>query len=190
MRTLHLLPFFLLLACGGSKAQQPAPGASASESKNPVYRERPAEDGLILVEVDLNDDGVIDVYNYYRERAKAARLLVRKEIDLNHDARIDVWSFFDETGELIREDMDGDFDGKVDWVDHYQTSKRAMSEVDTNYDGQMDMFKYFENGVLTRKERDTNSNGQIDFWELFDEQGRVVKTGRDTTGDGIMDTRD
>ena len=78
------------------------------------YVERPAEDGLTLVEIDLNSDGRADVYNYYRERSQASRLLVKREVDLNWDGRIDVVSFYDETGTLIREEMDGDFDGQVE----------------------------------------------------------------------------
>ena len=186
----------LLPACGGS--QNPAPEAAVET--NPVYSERPAEQGLTLVEIDLNNDGNVDVFNYYRERAQAERLLVRKEMDLNRDARIDIVSYYSDLGGLIREEMDGDFDGKVDWIDHYQettaegfsesTTSRAMTEVDTDYDGQMDVFKYVENGRLARKERDTDGNGRVDQWEVFDEQGTVTHVGRDTDGDGQMDVRE
>jgi len=189
MRPYLSVPFLFLVACGGAKSQQVEP-ETPMEEERAIYRETPAEEGLVLVEVDLNADGVVDVFNYFRERSQAERLLVRKELDLNHDSRIDIWSFFAENGELTREEMDGDFDGKIDWVDHYQADTRAMTEVDTDYDGQFDMFKYYENGLISRKERDTSGNGKVDFWELFDEKGNVVKTGRDTTGDGVMDTRD
>jgi hypothetical protein len=188
MRSIANITLLFLIACGGAKTQQVEIEATIQDTRA-IYRETPVEEGLVLVEIDLNNDGVIDVFNYFRERSQADRLLVRKELDLNHDARIDIWSFFTDTGELSREEMDGDFDGKVDWVDHYQSNTRALTEVDTDYDGQFDMFKYYENGNISRKERDTTGNGNVDFWELFDEKGNVVKTGRDTTGDGVMDTR-
>ncbi|MBK8181009.1 MAG: hypothetical protein IPK67_19405 [Planctomycetes bacterium] len=65
-----------------------------------------------------------------------------------------------------------------------------MSEVDADYNGVFDLFKYYESGKVRRKERDTNADGKIDFWEYFDDQGNVVKTGKDIDGDGVMDIRD
>ena len=94
-------------------------GASSADPMRPVV-ERPTEEGLVLVEVDLNSDGQADIFNYYRERAAAGRLLVKREIDLNWDGRVDMTSFFDEAGSLAREEIDGDFDGNVDVIDHYQ----------------------------------------------------------------------
>ena len=40
--------------------------------------------------------------------------------------------------------MDGDFDGRPEWVDHYQGNIRVMTEIDTNYDGKADLFRYYE----------------------------------------------
>ena len=152
--------------------------------------ERPADDGLIEQQIDLNADGVADVYNFFHERPDGPRLMVRKETDLNTDGRIDVRSWFDPSGQLEKEEMDGDFDGNVDWVDLYQSGKRVLSKVDTDYDGLFDLYKIFESGQVRRKERDTNGDGAIDFWEYLDDDGRVVKTGRDIDGDGLMDIRE
>ncbi|MCB9759175.1 MAG: hypothetical protein H6739_05005 [Alphaproteobacteria bacterium] len=175
-----------LVACDGNKT----PTEKDAAAQNRSYVERPSEDGLTLVEIDLNNDGRPDVYNYYRERAQAARLLVKKEIDLNWDGRIDIISFYDDTGTLIREEMDGDFDGQVDWIDHYQGGRRVMSEVDTEYDGRFDLWKYYEGTRIRRKERDTTGDGRVDYWEYFNDDGEIVKTGRDIDGDGEMDVRD
>jgi len=180
------LILLVLAGCGGSQttgANASADGPAAAETT-----ERLTEGGLTMVEVDLNGDGRAEVYNYYRERTQADRLLVRREADLNQDGRIDIWSFFDESGAVTQEKMDGDFDGTADWVDHYQGGKRTLSEVDTNSDGNFDLFKYFVDGKLVRKERDTTNNGKIDFWELY-EDGKVVKAGRDTSGDGNIDIK-
>lgn len=179
-----LLPTLMLMtACSGA-----AKTGDAIES-NAAYVERPSEDGLILAEVDIDNNGAADVFNYYRERETAPRLLVKKEIDLNRDTRIDVTSFYDDSGVLTREEMDGDFDGRVDWIDHYQNGRRVLSEVDTEFDGSFDLFKYFEKGEIARKERDTNSDGKVDYWEYF-EGGQVQKVGRDIDGDGQMDIRE
>lgn len=179
----NTLTFVLLAGCAGKA------GSKGAEPENPYYVERPSEDGLIIVEIDLNSDNRADVFNYYRERTQAARLLVKKEIDLNWDGRVDVTSFYDESGKLTREEMDGDFDGRVDWIDHYQGGVRVMSEVDTEYDGRIDLWKYYESSQVRRRERDTNADGKVDYWEYFDNNGTVIKTGRDVDGDGTMDER-
>ena len=41
----------------------------------------------------------------------------------------------------------------------------------------------------TLKLYDADGDGNIDFWMYLDESGRVVKTGRDIDGDGVMDVR-
>lgn len=154
--------------------------------------EKVLADGMIIQEIDLNEDRKADVFNTYQPRANAPRLLVRKEVDLNLDGQVDKITYFNEQGELEREEMDGDFDGHFDWTDHYQDNLRVMTEVDTDANGKMDQFSYYEGTPprITRKERDTNGDSLIDIWERFDENGVVNRTGRDTNGDGKMDERD
>lgn len=154
--------------------------------------EKVLADGMIIQEIDLNEDRKPDVFNTYQPRANAPRLLVRKEVDLNLDGQVDKITYFNEQGELEREEMDGDFDGHFDWTDHYQDNLRVMTEVDTDANGKMDQFSYYEGTPprITRKERDTNGDSLIDIWERFDENGVVNRTGRDTNGDGKMDERD
>ena len=183
MRRLLLPSTLLLLTACDTKGSTDAVSAA---DRAGTLNERTTEDGLTEQQLDLNGDGKPDVFNYYRGEA---RLLVRKEVDLNWDSRVDVRSWFDASGQLEKEEMDGDFDGRVDWVDHYQGGKRVLSKVDTDYDGQFDLYKIFESGRVRRKERDTNGDGNIDFWEYLDESGRVVKIGRDVDGDGVMDVR-
>ena len=174
----------------------PKPVETESPSESGIKRlvtERPTTDGLVVQEVDLNEDGNPDVFNYFKPLGDDRRL-VRKELDLNLDGRIDVISFFDETGKLEREDMDGDFDGKFNHVYHYQEGRRVMAEWDTDYDGKPNIFVYYENAngkmVASRKERDTTGDGLIDYWERYDAEGNVVKIGKDIDGDGKIDIRD
>ena len=175
------------IACG----PKTAPEAAVEEAPEAgIMSESPADDGLIEQQIDINGDGGADVHNYFREREDAPRLLVRKEVDLNWDGRLDVRTWFDASGAIEKEEMDGDFDGRVDWVDHYQGGKRVLSEVDTDYNGTFDLFKVYESGVVRSKQRDTDDNGSVDFWEYLDNDGNVVKTGRDIDGDGVMDVRD
>lgn len=181
--------------CVGCATTRSANTDSDGQGMDRIREIKLVEEDLILQEVDLDGNGTADVFNYFRERSAASRLLVRKKIDLDFDGRVDVISTFDEDGALATEQMDGDFDGQIDWTDHYQNGVRVMAEADSNYDGQSDIFFYYSvagdgRPRIERKERDTDGDGRIDFWERFDERGVVVRTGRDTDGDGKMDERD
>jgi len=182
---LSMLALPLLFGCpkqgGGSGSDAHVAG---------VMSEKLNQEGVTEQAVDINGDGKADVVNFMRDRTEGPRQIVARDSDVNWDGRFDVRSTFSEqTGQLEREEMDGDFDGRVDWIDHYQGGRRVLSEVDADNDGKMDLFKIFENGKLRRKERDTNADGKIDFWEYLDESGNVVKVGRDVDGDGVMDVR-
>lgn len=191
MATRSLLLALMLAGC----AKKAATSSSEEPFVNRVTERSLPEAGLVQQDVDIDVDGKPDIQNYFRERADAPRLLVRKEIDLNRDGKIDVISFFDNEGELEREEMDSDYDGRFDWVDHYQKGVRVMSEYDTDQDGRPNVFKYYikgDDGVvhLDRKERDADGDGKIDVWERFGPNGDVIRTARDTNGDGKMDVRE
>lgn len=179
------LTLLLIMMTGCAASRGPGVGSEAS-----LLSERPSANGLVEQQIDLNGDEIADVFNFYRERSEANRLLVRKEVDLNWDGKIDVRSWFTDDGQIEKEEMDGDFDSRVDWIDHYNGGRRVMSEIDTDYNGAMDLFKYYEGGNLRRKERDSTGDGRIDFWEYLDDDGKVLRTGRDLDGDGVMDIRD
>ena len=70
---------------------------------------------------------------------------MRKELDLNRDGKVDVVSYFDTEGQLEKEEMDSDYDGRFDWTDRYQDGIRVMSEYDTDYDGLPNVFKTEKN---------------------------------------------
>jgi hypothetical protein len=180
-----------LAACNGKKNNK-VPEVTPSVDR--IKESELPEEGLVLQEIDMDGDGRTDVFNYFRERSAASRLRVKRKADLNLDGQIDAISEFDEEGELERELWDSDFDGSLDWTDHYQGGVRVMAEMDTNYDGRSDIWFYYVKGDdgrprIDRKERDTNGDGLIDFWERFDAEGNVTRTGRDVDGDGKMDER-
>lgn len=146
-------------------------------------------EGYVWEAIDFNGDGVVEVKSYYQKRTDGPKALRKREVDLNRDGRVDVITTFDELGNREKEEMDGDFDGKVDMVDIYVAGKRQSSQVDTDYNGSFDLFRYYEGGKVRRKERDTNLDGKIDFMEQLDENGVIVKIGRDEDGDGDIDVR-
>jgi hypothetical protein len=145
---------------------------------------------IVQQQIDINGDGKADVFNDYKVRDDSTKALIHKRVDLNWDGHADIEQWFDLNGELLKEAFDGDFDGIAEWVDHYKGNQLSYSEVDTDYDGKPDLWRYYENKQLRRKEHDTNGDGKTDFWQYFDDDGVLKKTGRDTDGDGIMDSRD
>lgn len=194
MRT--IVPLLAALLLVGACKKKPVDPVAAANPYRDAYAERVLPDGLVLVEVDLNADGKPEVFNYYREREGAERLLVRKDTDLNRDGRVDVRSWYTDTGLLEMEEFDGDFDGQYDIWDYYQDvdgsgkAVRVANHRDMTYDGKPDVFVYFRDGLIVRKERDTNGDGIIDHWEKFDSEGKVIKSGRDANYDGSVDERD
>lgn len=187
---MHLL-FVVFITADALAAKKPA----VEEAPAPRTSEVASTEGMIEQTVDLDRDGRADVFNTLRVRDDGSRMLVAKRSDLDRDGRVDLWSEFDETGALVQERMDADFDGNVDWVDHYKAGQRVMAEQDTDFDGRTDTWFYYlprsSGGVaIDRKERDTNRDGRVDVWERFDAGGNVVRTGRDVDGDGQMDERD
>jgi hypothetical protein len=183
----------LLTGCGKKKA--PEAGASKEALTQRVIEKVLPDQGLVLVEIDLNADGRPEIFNFYRERTDAPRLLIRKETDLNADGQVDVISYFDAEGGLEKEESDGDFDGRFDMTDYFKGGRRVMAEWDSDYDGRPNVFRYYQANTtgamrITHEERDTDGNGQVDFWIRFDGDGNVIKTGADTDGDGKMDMRE
>ena len=192
-----MLPVALFLASLASAKPAATTAPTAAPAAPPVAQdqarilnETATADGLRQVTIDLSGDNKPEITNFFRDRAGAEPLLMRKDVDLNRDGKVDVSTSFDDAGLRVKEDIDGDFDGRADWVDHYIDGKRSMTEIDTDFNGSFDLFKYFEGGKVRRKERDTNTDNKIDLWEYLDEQGNVTKTGRDIDGDGKMDVRD
>jgi len=66
---------------------------------------------------------------------------------------MDVFTTYNGQGQIDTEMMDGDFDGKVDWVDHYQGGQRVSADVDVDYDGRVDIVYHYENGQMVKKDR-------------------------------------
>ena len=178
------MQLILFIAC----TKQPME-TSSMEVPEQKLQEISLEEGLVQQQIDINGDGKADVFNDYKMRDDETKALIHKQVDLNWDGKVDIETWFDVNGEIIKEALDGDFDGVAEWVDHYKGNKLVLSEVDTDYDGTYDLFRYYEKEQLRRKEHDSDGDGKIDFWQYYDDDGVLQKTGRDLDGDGEMDVR-
>ena len=106
--------------------------------------------------------------------------------DINNDGDIDGWSYLND-GYIARQEIDMNFDGKVDSVFMYEKAGRVKEEIlDTNYDGKMDNWRYYDDGDVVKDSIDRDFDGDIDVWFYID-RGRVYKMEEDTTGDGNPD---
>lgn len=195
--------FWSLAACGGSngsapdatRSAAPPPAASipAANSAALLGGCSPAGPGEQLRTSDVNGDGIPEVCKYYRsvddpERPGQRRsVLFRQDLDVNWDGKVDIKRLFEADGKVSREEWDADYDGRVDKVSVYDEGKIVRSERDLDNDGRMEVMRFYANGKLDRKETDSNGDGRTDRWEYYN--GRVVdRVGVDKDGDGKVDS--
>jgi hypothetical protein len=107
--------------------------------------------------------------------------------DTNADGKLDGWTYI-ENGRIERQEIDVNFDGRIDSVFIYGSSGQVREEIlDTNYDGKMDNWRLYENGELTVDSLDSNMDGMIDLW-IHVVKGKIMQIEKDTDGDGKPDT--
>ncbi len=109
-------------------------------------------------------------------------------LDRNGDGRPDQW-YEVADGRVVGLSQDRNYDGEVDYTVEYDAENRKVrEEMDFNYDGRMDDFYYFENGQLVRQEVDTNFDGRIDLWVSL--EGQYVRGYEmDRDFDGVAEVR-
>jgi hypothetical protein len=135
--------------------------------------------------LDLNGDGVPDAYQFFKT-VEGEVVVLRKEVDVNFDGAIDLIRNFNETGDLISERLDTDFDRKVDVVNIFEKGAIVRKEYDTNFDNAVDVIRFYEKGIISRKEADLNHDGKTDYWEYY-EAGKIDRVGIDRDADGEVD---
>ncbi|HKP57207.1 MAG TPA: hypothetical protein VJV78_10815 [Polyangiales bacterium] len=125
----------------------------------------------------------------------ASRLvLICREADVNGDGKKDVVRIYDDEGRSLREDVDRNFDGKIDQHTYFQNGQIVRHEFDDNFDGKIETKVYYDNGKPSRAERDlagrsTPAQWRPDRWEYFD-AGKTVRMGTDLDGDARVDRWD
>jgi len=174
---------FLVAGCG---AAPQAPVRQAQTPKSWGHDRSFDNTGLHGTERDLDQAGRWD----HRVIARVAgdpTTRVRAEWDINHDGATDVWQFFGDGGELEQEEMDLDWDGRIDQIVFYENGQIAKKEESTNFDGRMTVRKLYDNqGAISVIEMDTDADEALDTWEFY-EAGKLVRIGRDTNKDGRED---
>ena len=200
--TLFLLSL-AVLGCGSKDAKPvTSPGAESNESTSggevaDAGRCVPEGAGYEVTEYDTSGDNTPDVRKLFQtmgEGSVARLVLVCREADLNGDGRKDIVRLYTEEGRPQREEVDRDFDGRIDEITHFTNGRVSLQEIDTSGNGMIDTKIFYENGEPKRAERDmanrsTAAKWQADRWEYYAE-GRTVRIGTDIDGDGKVDRWD
>ena len=145
-----------------------------------------------MKQYDVNKDKKPDIINIFKkvpdEKGGYDLLISVKMMDLNHDSKIDVWRYFnEETGAVVKEELDLDFDNNVDRIDYFIGGVVRRSEFDFQFDVKPDLIKsYDEMGQIIAIESDQNGDGVMDYWEYY-RNGVIEKIEKDTNKDGKPD---
>jgi len=142
--------------------------------------------GRRVEQVDLNHDGRSDLVSVYERESTT---LSCRQADFNFDSRIDAYFFYGEQGELVREQFDLDYDGRIDAGRLYEEGVLTVDEQDVDRDGYVDAWRRYEKGRLLRIETDRDGDGKADMFAHY-VGGQVDRVGYDTNGDGRVDQWD
>jgi hypothetical protein len=201
--TLLLLLGVALIGCGSTTAEPvTSPGAVQSEGTGGGEvadggRCLPDAPGYEVSEYDTSGDNTPDVRKLFKimgEGSLARLVLVCREADLNGDRRKDVVRRYNDEGRPIYEEVDRNFDGRIDEITRFTDGRLAVREIDTTGNGLIDTKIFYEEGAPVRAERDMTSKSTLatwkpDRWEYYTD-GRTVRVGTDLDGDGKVDRWD
>ena len=185
---LSLASLGLTAACAHQPAAAPATGPTGGVGSD-IHQPSAGEEHVQTY--DLHRTGKPDVWVYSVTTQDASgrpvERRVRKEADLNGDGRVDIVYFFDADGQVTKETLDLDYDGKVDDTLYFEKGKKVRSEKDLDGDGRVDTWSYYDaNEKLVRKVRVVMGTGKVDYWEYW-ENGAIDRIGEDLDGDGQVD---
>lgn len=200
-----MLRYFLILMCMSLFACSTAGKKTETKSVDPVRsgeKELTAKGGklefdpkvYVIKKYDINKDKQPDIVNVFKKisddsgkKDETVLQIFVKMMDLNRDTKIDVWRYFDETGAVSKEEIDLDFDGKIDVADYYVNGIVRRKELDFQFDENTDTWKnYDEKGVLILIEIDQSGDGKPDYWEFY-ANGVLERIEKDTDTDGKAD---
>lgn len=139
------------------------------------------------IKADTNGNGKIDLAVH-----KKNDIIYLKKIDNDDSGKFDVEEKYDENGEMLREGVDTNKDGKVDDFYYYDGEILLKEEIDTNYDEKPDLWVLFEYGTNNSFkgcviEKDNNFDGKPDEWHYSDEKRRIIRKEKDLNFDGKVD---
>ena len=164
----------ILSSCNRSQAP--------TKTIEPVYSKKT---GLLQeLKYDSNANGKFDTFSYMN-----GAVIERIEIDQNDDGKIDRWEYYGPGQKLEKAGFSRAQDGVEDaWQYFDATGAVARIEMSTLRNRRIDRIEYYEQGVLVRAEEDTDHDGRMDKWETYDGE-RLAMVAFDETHRGTPDRR-
>ncbi len=167
------------------------PAQTTAETKTGPQKKEIILERETIELIDENGDGIAEIKKYYNLNEDGERILIKKEIDISGDGKVDYIVNYknkkpwDDKIEIIL--VDNDFDGKFDEKRFYSENGQLIKkELDLNFDSKPDLIKRYYNNELVKKEIDTNFDGVFDQWEYY-QDGKLARIEIDTDGDGKPD---
>ena len=128
---------------------------------------------------DSNKNGKPDSFSYMD-----GTKVLRVEVDKDEDGKIDRWEYYGANQKLEKVGLSRLNDGKVDeWAYQGPDGSVARIEISTKHDGKIGRTEFYEKGALVRAEEDTDGNGPTDKWETYS-NGVLTSVAFDTEGTG------
>ena len=116
--------------------------------------------------IDANGDGKSDITIVLAGGRELCRA-----VDLNFDGVVDAYTYFDSNGQLRRRENDYDRDGQIDEITLFKGTQIAEKDRSTALPQHLDTWDFYQAGVLLRTERDSNGDGIIDQWWEYPKPG-------------------
>lgn len=157
------------LGCGGP--------SEAKKDVQAVYDEQTGR--LRQLTYDSNKNGKPDSISYMD-----GTTVLRVEIDQNEDGKVDRWEYYGADRTLEKVGLSRANDGIVDqWAYRAADGTLAKMEISTKRDGKVQRTEVYEKGAVVGVEEDTNDDGAVDKWETYS-GGTLTGLALDTTGAG------
>ena len=134
-----------------------------AESRRVEAKYDEASGKLRQLTVDAEKDGKPNITSYMD-----GTRFIRIEIDSDEDGKIDRWEYYGEDQKVERVGFSRANDGKPDaWAFQTPDGSIARLEVSTKRNGKPNRTEFYEQGSLARAEEDTDGDGKIDKWETY-----------------------
>jgi hypothetical protein len=134
---------------------------------------------VVRIEIDNDEDGKIDRWEYYGPDQKLERVGFSRLMDGTEDA----WSYSGADGSIERIDVSTRRDGKITRVERYQNGMLVAAEEDSDEDGKMDKWETYDGTRLASVGFDTHHRGTPDRRLIYAADGSV-RVETDEKGDG------
>jgi antitoxin component YwqK of YwqJK toxin-antitoxin module len=157
-----------------------AASGCSSKPKNELEAKYDKQTGkLSQLSVDAKKDGKPNIYSYMN-----GSQFLRIEIDQDEDGKIDRWEYYRPDQKIEKIGLSKANDGVVDsWAYEGPDGLVSKVEISTRRDGKANRTEFYDKGTLARAEEDSDDDGQTDKWETYAD-GALATVGFDTTHSG------